>query len=91
MRKWKKYAALITMMSLLACGKDSGALKTELVLPERKPLKPVDVQLCKDECCPYGTAFTMSRPNFQNLQENIINSEAYITELENLLKSLKFD
>lgn len=69
--------------------KDPGALKAEIVKPIRKEIKPVQVHPCPpDGICPPGTSFFMDRENFSNLQENVINTESYLQQLENLLDTI---
>lgn len=59
-----------------------------LVLPTRKPLKPVEVTSCfRDTVCPKDGAVVLNQQNLKNLQENVINSEVYIQQLEELIRS----
>lgn len=76
-------------MILSSCGTAVRSAKIAVVKPIRKPTLFVEVFPCsKDQVCPPYGAVVMNMPNFRNLQENIINTESYIKQLENLLETL---
>lgn len=84
-----KLLILANCLFLSGCFHSSEGLQTEVVMPLRHMIKEVRVEPCgKDNVCPYNGAVVMDRQNFQNLQENVINTEAYIKQLEELLNSV---
>lgn len=85
------FGMLGLLICLSSCGpKVRGVPRAEINIPVRPDIRPVEVFACeKDEKCPTGTSFCMNTPNFKNLQENVINAEAYINQLINLLNSLQ--
>jgi hypothetical protein len=79
---------LIALIFLVGCSVKSPEA-VSVTVPLRKPIKPVEVTSCyRDSVCPPGGAVVMDQENFSSLQENIINSEIYIQQLEELLKTL---
>lgn len=84
-----KLPIVLILLTLLGCGLNSDGVHTTVLHPIRKPIKSVKVFPCsKDQVCPPYGAFVIDRNNFLNLQENVINTEAYIKELEELLNSV---
>lgn len=87
-------AILLAALALPACAsKNPKPLeRTPVVLPQRPPMKEVQVYSCMDDAvCPWQGALYMDQRNFKNLQENVINTEAYIKMLERLLEQLAED
>lgn len=75
----KSLTMLALLMSLSACSTHFSQ-KTEAILPTRTPNKEIELSRCQPErAC-------LDRENFQNLIKNMINTESYIKQLENLLK-----
>jgi hypothetical protein len=52
-------------------------------------MKPVEALPCaNDEVCPHGGAVVLNRQSFLNLMENLENYEAYIKQLEEIIKGI---
>lgn len=75
-------------MSLSSCGTARSGDRPTILRPERPVYKPVKVIRCRDEVCPKHGEFVMTRKNFINLQENLVNSSTYTQKLERLLDTL---
>jgi hypothetical protein len=68
-------------MALSACGMKSPA-KTPILKPDRVPNETVTFHQCmEDRAC-------LDKPNFKKLIKNMINTEAYIRQIENLLNGV---
>jgi hypothetical protein len=79
---------LLSLIFLVGCSVKSPEA-VSVTIPTRKPIKPVEVTSCyRDSVCPPGGAVVMDQDNFGALQENIINTEIYLQQLQELLKSL---
>lgn len=84
-----KNSLLALFIALAGCSSHNpGAVAFDI--PLRAPLSSVQVKtVAPDGICPGGAFIYMDRRNFQNLQSNVINSETYIQQLENLLRSMQ--
>lgn len=79
---------LLLSLFLAGCA-SKAAVPTRINLPKRAPVERVDLYKIPDDgICPAGKHFFMTRDDFIDLQLNVINSEIYIKQLENLLRSL---
>lgn len=85
----KTLSSLVLAAALMGCAsKNPGPVSFEM--PYRAPLSSVNVKtIGPDSICPGGAYVYMDIKNFKNLQSNVIDTETYVQQLENLLRSLQ--